>query len=91
MKLDNYLKGIKTPRLFIVNNRTNEVLHKITDTDKYSWVDSLVATSTTTPVTFFSEKEAEKVARKNVVHDSFYFSDRDGLTRNMYSQEGAKI
>ena len=90
MKLDSYLKGIKSMRLFVVNTRTNEVLHKVLDTDKYTWVGSLVATSTSTPVTFFSEKEAEKIASKNVVHDSFYYADRDGLVRNMYNQDGTK-
>lgn len=91
MKLDNYLKGIKTPRLFVVNNRTLEVLHKVDGyDDKYLWTDSLNKTSTSTPVTFFSEKEAEKIARKYVVDDSFYYIDREGLTRDFYNQDGSK-
>lgn len=91
-KFDDYLKGIKAIRLFIVNKRTNEVLHKADGfADKYIWVDSLNKTPTSTPITFFSEKEAEKIARKYVVTDSFYYVDREGLTRELYNQDGSKL
>ena len=91
MKFYDYLQDIHAVRMYVVNDRTHSVLHKIDGTDdKYTWEDSLVKTSTTTPLTFFSEREGEKIARKAVIHDSFYFMDRGGLIKNLYNSDGTK-